>query len=94
MLEPRRTLSEQEDEESDWITKLKAASGFSPRELEVFGLLLEGMSQQEIAERLVVAPGTVRAHVSNIYKKLDVHSRNEFDVLCWSKEFPSAAFRE
>jgi LuxR family maltose regulon positive regulatory protein len=47
------------------------------RELEVLQLLAEGMSNKEIAARLIVAPSTVKQHLKNIYAKLDVHSRTQ-----------------
>ena len=47
------------------------------RELEVLRMLAEGHSNQEIAEKLVITLGTVKAHVSNIYSKLDVRSRTQ-----------------
>ncbi len=47
------------------------------RELEVLRLMAEGHSNLEIAEQLVVALGTVKAHTSSIYRKLDVRSRTE-----------------
>jgi len=42
----------------------------SERELEVLRLLAEGLSNREIAERMVVAVGTVKTHIHNIYGKL------------------------
>jgi LuxR family maltose regulon positive regulatory protein len=45
------------------------------REAEVLDLLVAGLSNREIAERLTIALGTAKRHVSNIYAKLDVHSR-------------------
>ena len=45
------------------------------RELEVLRVLAEGLSNKEIAGRLVVAPSTVKQHLKSIYSKLDVHSR-------------------
>lgn len=45
------------------------------RELEVLRLLAEGLSNKEIADRLVVSPGTVKQHLKNIGRKLDVHGR-------------------
>jgi LuxR family maltose regulon positive regulatory protein len=47
------------------------------RELEVLRLLAEGLSNKELADRLVVAPSTVKQHLKNIYGKLDVHSRTQ-----------------
>jgi ATP/maltotriose-dependent transcriptional regulator MalT len=47
----------------------------SQRELEVLQLLASGASNQEIATALVVAPGTVKLHVSHILSKLGVNSR-------------------
>jgi LuxR family maltose regulon positive regulatory protein len=47
----------------------------SERELELLQLLADGLSNQEIAERLIIAVGTVKAHTVNIYRKLNVNSR-------------------
>ena len=47
----------------------------SERELEVLQLFADGLSNQEIAERLIISLGTVKAHSSNIYRKLDVRNR-------------------
>lgn len=52
-------------------------AGLTARELEVFPLLIEGLRNSEIAERLVVAPKTVDHHVSAILRKLDIRSRAE-----------------
>jgi DNA-binding NarL/FixJ family response regulator len=49
----------------------------SPREMEVLALLAEGLSNQEIAERLTIAPGTAKNHVSNLLSKLDVRDRTQ-----------------
>lgn len=49
----------------------------SDRELEVLRLLPAHLTSSEIAERLIVAPSTVRSHIKSIYAKLDVHSRSE-----------------
>ena len=49
----------------------------SERELEILGLIAEGESTQAIARKLILAPGTVKAHVASIYRKLDVHSRTQ-----------------
>lgn len=47
----------------------------SEREREVLELVGAGFSNQEIARRLVITPGTVKKHLEHIYIKLDVHSR-------------------
>ena len=47
------------------------------REMEVLPLLSEGLSNKEIAARLIVAPSTVKQHRKNIYGKFDVHSRTQ-----------------
>jgi DNA-binding NarL/FixJ family response regulator len=47
------------------------------RELEVLEFISEGLTNQEIAERLVVEVGTVKNHVHRILEKLNVNSRQE-----------------
>jgi ATP/maltotriose-dependent transcriptional regulator MalT len=49
--------------------------GLSGRELEVLGLLAQGLSNQRIADTLVLSRHTVNRHVANILRKLDVPSR-------------------
>ncbi|MGD9100740.1 MAG: LuxR C-terminal-related transcriptional regulator [Anaerolineae bacterium] len=49
----------------------------SARELEVLGLIVAGLSNREIAQKLFIAVGTVKRHINNIYGKLDVHSRTQ-----------------
>ena len=46
----------------------------SEREVEVLGLLSQGLTNREIAERLTVTVGTVKTHVNHVYGKLGVHS--------------------
>ncbi len=52
-------------------------SPLTEREVDVLRLLAEGLSNKEIAGRLIVAPSTVKQHLKNIYSKLDVHSRTQ-----------------
>lgn len=47
------------------------------REKEVLTLLLDGDSASEIAHKLVIANGTAKSHIRHVYKKLDVHDRNQ-----------------
>jgi NarL family two-component system response regulator LiaR len=47
------------------------------RELEVFKLVVQGHSNQQIADAMVISVATVKAHISNILSKLQVSSRAE-----------------
>jgi HD-GYP domain-containing protein (c-di-GMP phosphodiesterase class II) len=49
--------------------------GLTPREVDVLRLLATGLSNKEIAQRLVITPKTVGNHVERIYAKIDVRSR-------------------
>lgn len=49
----------------------------TPREIEVLEQLSRGLSYSVIAENLFLSPSTVRKHIENIYKKLQVHSKIE-----------------
>ncbi len=49
--------------------------GLTPRETEVLRLVAEGLTNAQIAERLVVSPHTVHRHVTNVLGKLDLPSR-------------------
>ena len=53
----------------------------SERELEVLGLLANGLTNAEIAARLHLTKGTVQNYVSNIFVKLDVTDRTQAAVL-------------
>jgi len=49
----------------------------SDRELDVLILLAQGLSNQDIADRLMVSVATVRFHVTNIFNKLQVENRTQ-----------------
>ena len=51
-------------------------SGLTGREVEVLRLLAMGLTNAQIAERLVISLLTVKAHVRSIYSKLDIASRS------------------
>lgn len=55
----------------------QAVAELTPRERDVLNLIGEELTNQEIAERLVIEVGTVKNHVHNILKKLDVSNREE-----------------
>jgi DNA-binding CsgD family transcriptional regulator len=50
-------------------------AGLTPREVEVLGLLARGLSNKEIARRLVISPKTVGNHVEHIYAKIGASTR-------------------
>ncbi len=52
----------------------------SPREMEVLTLLVEGLSNQQIADRLVISLATAKTHVRNILNKLSVDDRTQAAV--------------
>jgi two-component system, NarL family, nitrate/nitrite response regulator NarL len=55
----------------------EAYSELTARELEVLQLIDEGLTNQEISNELVIEVGTVKNHVHNILRKLDVASRED-----------------
>lgn len=66
----RRSKEEDESEELEMVA-------LSEREGEILDLIAQGMRNKDIAERLSIAEKTVKNHVSNILKALQVNSRTE-----------------
>jgi len=60
-----------------------AAEELSLRELQVLRLLAQGYTNTQIAETLVIAEGTVKNHVTNLYDRIGVHSRAEAVTWAW-----------
>jgi DNA-binding NarL/FixJ family response regulator len=54
-----------------------ALAALTPREKEVLGLMAEGRTNTAIARALVVTPGAVEKHISNIFSKLDLPATDE-----------------
>ena len=57
-------------------------AGLTPREKEVLALIAVGMTNAEIAEELFISPHTVKNHVTNIYKKIQVEDRTQ--IALWA----------
>jgi two-component system response regulator DegU len=56
------------------------AAGLTGREIEVVGLVAQGHTNREIAQKLVLSSGTVKVHVQRIIRKLCVSDRNQAAV--------------
>ena len=64
-----------------------AFSALSVRERQVLGLIAEGLSNIEIAEKLAISEKTVRNHVTNVFDKLGVWSRAQAIVFARDRGF-------
>ena len=51
--------------------------GLTPRELEILGLIAEGLSNREIAERVFVSENTVKTHSAKLFAKLNAKRRTQ-----------------
>jgi NarL family two-component system response regulator LiaR len=58
-------------------SELQSKLGISDRELEVLGLMSQGLSNQEIADSIFVSLHTVKTHASKIFEKLDARRRTQ-----------------
>ena len=66
-----RGLKDQEQ----WSRAAKTLADLTPRELEVARLTAAGFTNGEIATALTITPETVKSHLRNIMRKLDLHSK-------------------
>ena len=67
-----------EDEPSTIIPSSRALeqpAGLTPREVEVLGLVAEGLTNPQVAQKLFLSPRTVQRHLNSVYRKLGVSSR-------------------
>jgi NarL family two-component system response regulator LiaR len=70
-------VKELSEEELKAMEAERQKLGLSPREQEVLQLMAEGLSNQEIAERLFLSVPTVKTHSSKLFEKLDVKRRTQ-----------------
>lgn len=63
------------------VDTLARENGLSERQREILLLVAQGDTPRALGNKLGIAPGTVKAHMQHIYKKLGVHSKEELDAL-------------
>jgi two-component system response regulator DevR len=69
--------AENEDEAADRIRETSGEARLTPKEKEVFALVLKRRTNPEIADELYISLYTVKNHVSSILRKLGLKSRRE-----------------
>jgi LuxR family maltose regulon positive regulatory protein len=90
LLEPNRQVTDLGDRLRGYGRKLLAAfpledtepsqspaSLLTLREIEVLKLIAAGLTNQQIASELIIARGTVKKHIDNLYAKLEAHNRTQ-----------------
>jgi DNA-binding CsgD family transcriptional regulator len=71
-----------------FLDELYLKAGLTPREIEIVGLLMEGCTNQAIAEKLYISENTLKTHLRNIYRKTRVRKKSELLALIASKTLP------
>ena len=74
------------EREEQLFATIASEYGLSPREREVFEVLAQGYTSAFAADETGITHGTVKAHVAHIYRKLDVHNRDELLKLVEDQE--------
>ncbi|MCI9129931.1 MAG: helix-turn-helix transcriptional regulator [Eggerthellaceae bacterium] len=83
------TVSIQMDESELFDRRCEAVAKLyqlSPRETDILVFLAKGRNAAWIQEQLVISPHTVKSHIYNIYRKLDIHSQQK--LMSFVEEFP------
>jgi two-component system, NarL family, response regulator LiaR len=67
------------------VSQLSVFSGLTPRELEVLSQVAEGLSNKEIAAKLVISEKTVKTHISSLISKLGQEDRTRLAIFAIRK---------
>jgi DNA-binding NarL/FixJ family response regulator len=70
----------------DSLDKALVGAGISSREKDIIQLMLNGLGNKDIAERLFISLNTVKTHNRNIFRKMNVKSR--FELVMKLKNIP------
>jgi DNA-binding NarL/FixJ family response regulator len=75
-------------------TSIAKAAGLTERELTIIKAVARGLSNQAIAKELWVTEQTVKFHLTNIYRKLDISNRTEAARWAYAQGFMEAPWSE
>jgi DNA-binding NarL/FixJ family response regulator len=89
----RRLISEFAQRQTDRPRQVLALEELTPRETQVLQLIAEGLSNPEIAARLVVTDETVKTHVSHVLGKLGLRDRTQAVVAAYESGLVVPGFR-
>jgi DNA-binding CsgD family transcriptional regulator len=68
----------------DQVDTLGRDAGLSPREVEILALITQGLSNQQIVERLQLTINTLKSHIRSIYRKIRASSRSQ--AVAWAMQ--------
>jgi DNA-binding CsgD family transcriptional regulator len=86
MTQPELVVRARDDltDDAGWRLVLRKVHSLSARELQVFSLLAEGLSNRELSGSLRITERTAKAHVAQILIKLDVESRLQAGLVAFA----------
>ena len=77
-------------EELERVSPGRSAGELTPTEARIAELVAEGLKNREIGQTLFISVATVEAHLTRIYRKLDIRSRSELTRLVTDGTLPVA----